>query len=120
MRVLRKINDQLDIIKYPRHDMKPVIGLADNIEFYIIKENIPVYDNLIQYISFDNYELTNNYDLTYPHLKIALKNYIINDIPVEIDRIKNIEDAVKLFAKNAKDYIKEDKDKLTEIINKIK
>lgn len=83
MRVIRKYKDTGEWVRmnYPRHDMQPVVNLDSNIEFFTITDNKPAYDSETQYLSFSHVEFTEDVDTEYPHLKVAIQQYTINDIP---------------------------------------
>jgi hypothetical protein len=83
MRVIRRYIDSGEWVRinYPRFDMQPVVNLDSNIEFFTITDNKPIYDSETQYLSFSHVEFTENTDVEYPHLKVAIQQYTINEIP---------------------------------------
>lgn len=126
MRVLKEIKStgELKVVKYPRHDIGVITNLDKDIEFYIIQESLPVYNNDTQYINLTGYTLTDISHNDYPHLKVAQKVYDIIDIvnipdPTE-ERIKEIEGLIEVLAKDKNERTATEETKLSDFIDKKK
>jgi hypothetical protein len=84
MIVIRRYIDSGEWVKmkYPRVDIaEPVENLDTNIEFYIIENNTPSYDAATEYLTHADITFTDNQHPEYSHLKVAIQNYNVNDIP---------------------------------------
>jgi hypothetical protein len=79
MRVLRVTNEQQDVVNYPRLDMQPMVDLEEGIKYYTIKENILEHDIETEYLVALPYELTEQPDDVYTHLKVANRNYSVHN-----------------------------------------
>lgn len=98
MKVLRHIisTGELKVMEYPRFDLKPVKGLDSDVEFYFIRDSKPV-GNYAQ----AGYQLTTE---LHDHFKIADVKYELQpeQEPIEDDRLKKIEDDIKLIKEQLK------------------
>lgn len=86
MIVIRRYKDsgEWKRINYPRVSLsEPVVNLNPNIEFYTITDNQPVYDEQTEFIRYSDVTFTDDADVDYPHLKVAIQNYTIHDLPSE-------------------------------------
>lgn len=122
MKVLKVENGEQKIVNYPRADKNPVFGLSEDIQYYAIDENKPVYDSENQFIEFSGWELTTTKDSEFKHLNIAKKQWQIKDIVREKtieEKVKDLEDIVIVLSKEEKDRTASDKEKINEIKNKI-
>lgn len=77
--LINKINGDQKVIDYPRNDKNPIVGLAENLEIFVISDEILPYDNRLHNIQCTGYTLTESYDQEYTHLKIANSNWIIKE-----------------------------------------
>lgn len=69
-----------EITSYPRNDKRPIENLDANIEYYVVYDTPPPHDVDNQYLKISGYELTNDFDVEYTHLKIANRLYNIVDV----------------------------------------
>jgi hypothetical protein len=84
MIVIRRYKDSGEWVKmkYPRVNIsEPIENLNPNIQFYIIEDNKPSYDAATEYLTHADITFTDNQHSEYTHLKVAIQNYNVNDIP---------------------------------------
>lgn len=124
MRVLKVENGIEKVVKYPRRDMAPIQGLSKGIVFYKIIDSHPELSEN-QYLTQNGYELTDNNDSEFPHLKIANVIYQIHEREPEeqiesIDEtVKKLEELIVILSKDKNQRTPEDVGKLEEIKNKV-
>jgi len=84
MRVIRRYIDtgEWSRIKYPRTDIsEPIVNKDPNIDIYLEEDNIPAYDSETQYVKRSTIDFTDTVHSEYSHIKIAIQNYTVEDIP---------------------------------------
>ena len=84
MRIVKEHEGRIIECDYPRFDFGVIDGCDE--QYYILHEEVqPTINEVAQYIIADNnIELTDISDNLYPHLKIALKKWIVVDKSTEI------------------------------------
>lgn len=108
------------IINYPRNDTKPVIGLDKDLEIFVIADNMPEYDLNKQYLIPSIFEITEQYDKDFKHLRICKQNHIVVDLQKIDDPVTDLENLILIAVKEKNERTQEEEIKLIELINKIK
>lgn len=77
-------------VKYPRLDLQPIVGLPENIKYYVtVSTEQPTFNKDLQYL-ISTEELTTEYYLNYTHLLINKKDWIVKDLYSDINEIRNL------------------------------
>lgn len=87
MRILKRDNvtgQFEEIEKYPRSDMGEIYGLDEDVTFYILEDEKPVYDQKTQKIENNGIDFLDENNSEHPALKRAIKQYITTDLPVNV------------------------------------
>ena len=118
MRVLKVEKGEEKVVLYPRADMGEIVGLAKGIQYYIIQGQPEEIEG--QTARHTGYQLTEENDPDYPHLKIANRVYEYNPIePEPVDEIQELREAIVILSKDASERTQDENDKIDDLKTKV-
>lgn len=95
MNVIKKYinSDKFEYTKYPRADMGKLVGSDPDLEYYILEDNPPVYDENIFKLKQGGVNFTNEDHEIYSALKKAVREYELIELSKD-DTIKKLNDSL--------------------------